>query len=1031
MRLTAAALRRTATGRRTADGRPTRRRRTARPYTAAPRRRGAVSRGRRLGGEPGPPGPAAASAGGAEAAAPTRRAGRRRRATGCRRPDAAPALNDADGPDRPRRRADPDAGSPFDPDRKAPTDPGVRLGVRRTDARPTRPEPEPEPVEETRSEHPLASYMLRVNGTDRPVTDAWLGESLLYVLRERLGLAGAKDGCEQGECGACSVQVDGRLVASCLVPAATAAGSEVRTVEGLTVDGRPSDVQRALADCGAVQCGFCIPGMAMTVHDLLEGNHRPTEPGDPAGAQRQPVPLLRLPRRARRRQRGRRRAGDRRRRGPGADDHVRVPPPGAHPAAPAAPGPPPPHRREASREHHRAAPGPSPTTARRGAARAARHRRLPAARRRARQGPGHLPVRRRPVGRGPAVGGRAALPAPARPDHLRSTPPPPLAMPGVRAVVTHEDVPGDAMHGRRVADRPVFADGPGPPPRRADRRRRRRPPRHRPAGRRRDPRRVRGAGTGHRPGEGVRRRAAAPRRQPDPAHPAALRRPGGASARSSSRACTGSAARTRRPIGAEAGLAVPRPDGGVELYVASTDPHADRDLAAACFGLEPDRVKVVVTGVPGAIGDREDSGFQLAARPARAADRLPGEVRRHPRGVLPRPRPPPPDPAALPPPRRRRGPAGQGRGADAARRGRLRRRLLRRAGRRGRLRRRPLRRPARLRRGLGGAHQQPAVRPRARRGRPPGLRRLRGPDGQARRQARAWTRPRSACATCWPPATCCPPARPSPAPRPSANCSRPCRDADLPPLPDGDDESSGCCPAAPAGAGEPGAVRRGVGYALGMVHVLGAEGADEVSTATVRVHDGRATVICAAVETGQGFATLARQIVQEVLGIEDVHVAARPTPTSRPPGPPRAAGTPGCPAGRSSAPRRWSAPSCSSRWPRKFGMSVELLSIADGKITSYDGVLSTTVAETLDGKELWATAQCRPHPTDRSTRPGRATPSSASPSARCARWWTSTSNSAPSGWWRWPSPRTSAGCSTRGSSRPVSRRASPRASAWR
>jgi aerobic-type carbon monoxide dehydrogenase small subunit (CoxS/CutS family) len=138
-------------------------------------------------------------------------------------------------------------------------------------------EPGPEPVEETRSEHPLASYLLRVNGADRPVTDAWLGESLLYVLRERLGLAGAKDGCEQGECGACSVQVDGRLVASCLVPAATAAGSDVRTVEGLSADGRPSDVQRALADCGAVQCGFCIPGLAMTVHDLLEGNHKPTD----------------------------------------------------------------------------------------------------------------------------------------------------------------------------------------------------------------------------------------------------------------------------------------------------------------------------------------------------------------------------------------------------------------------------------------------------------------------------------------------------------------------------------------------------------------------------------------------------------------------------------------------------------------------------------------------------------------------------------------------------------------------------------
>ncbi|MGW3927630.1 2Fe-2S iron-sulfur cluster-binding protein [Streptomyces microflavus] len=149
-------------------------------------------------------------------------------------------------------------------------------------------EPEPDPAHDPAhdpatapvdvpSEHPSASYLLHVNGVDRPVADAWIGESLLYVLRERLGLAGAKDGCSQGECGACNVQVDGRLVASCLVPAATAAGSEVRTVEGLAVDGEPSDVQRALSACGAVQCGFCIPGMAMTVHDLLEGNHAPSE----------------------------------------------------------------------------------------------------------------------------------------------------------------------------------------------------------------------------------------------------------------------------------------------------------------------------------------------------------------------------------------------------------------------------------------------------------------------------------------------------------------------------------------------------------------------------------------------------------------------------------------------------------------------------------------------------------------------------------------------------------------------------------
>lgn len=138
-------------------------------------------------------------------------------------------------------------------------------------------EPAAEPAAPLLDDHPLASYVLRVNGTERPVPDAWIGESLLYVLRERLGLAGAKDGCSQGECGACNVQVDGRLVASCLVPAVTAAGSEVRTVEGLADDGQPSDVQRALARCGAVQCGFCVPGMAMTVHDLLEGNPAPTE----------------------------------------------------------------------------------------------------------------------------------------------------------------------------------------------------------------------------------------------------------------------------------------------------------------------------------------------------------------------------------------------------------------------------------------------------------------------------------------------------------------------------------------------------------------------------------------------------------------------------------------------------------------------------------------------------------------------------------------------------------------------------------
>ncbi|MEU8650463.1 2Fe-2S iron-sulfur cluster-binding protein [Streptomyces sp. NPDC048737] len=165
------------------------------------------------------------------------------------------------------------AAEPFEPAEPAePADPGA-ASTRVDDGT----EAGPVPGAAHHDDHPLASYALRVNGSDRPVTDAWIGESLLYVLRERLGLAGAKDGCSQGECGACNVQVDGRLVASCLVPAVTTAGSEIRTVEGLAVDGQPSDVQRALARCGAVQCGFCVPGMAMTVHDLLEGNPAPTE----------------------------------------------------------------------------------------------------------------------------------------------------------------------------------------------------------------------------------------------------------------------------------------------------------------------------------------------------------------------------------------------------------------------------------------------------------------------------------------------------------------------------------------------------------------------------------------------------------------------------------------------------------------------------------------------------------------------------------------------------------------------------------
>jgi carbon-monoxide dehydrogenase small subunit len=120
-------------------------------------------------------------------------------------------------------------------------------------------------------------YTVHVNGADRPVTDAWLGENLLYVLRERLGLLAAKGACEQGECGSCSVLVDDRLVCSCLVLAAAAVGRRIVTVEGLADRGAPSDVQQAFVDAGAVQCGFCTPGLIVAAHALLDRSPDPSD----------------------------------------------------------------------------------------------------------------------------------------------------------------------------------------------------------------------------------------------------------------------------------------------------------------------------------------------------------------------------------------------------------------------------------------------------------------------------------------------------------------------------------------------------------------------------------------------------------------------------------------------------------------------------------------------------------------------------------------------------------------------------------
>jgi carbon-monoxide dehydrogenase small subunit len=118
-----------------------------------------------------------------------------------------------------------------------------------------------------------------VNGESRQVDDVWPGESLLYVLRERMGLPGSKNACEQGECGSCTVYLDGTPVCACLVAAGQAEGREVVTVEGLSDDtGSLHPVQQAFLDCGAVQCGFCTPGLVVASHDLLSRCAHPTDP---------------------------------------------------------------------------------------------------------------------------------------------------------------------------------------------------------------------------------------------------------------------------------------------------------------------------------------------------------------------------------------------------------------------------------------------------------------------------------------------------------------------------------------------------------------------------------------------------------------------------------------------------------------------------------------------------------------------------------------------------------------------------------
>jgi carbon-monoxide dehydrogenase small subunit len=119
--------------------------------------------------------------------------------------------------------------------------------------------------------------IFQVNGADETVDDVWEGESLLYMLRERMGLPGSKNACEQGECGSCTIYLDGVPACSCLVAAGQVHGRSVRTVEGLAEGDKLDPVQQAFVDAGAVQCGFCTPGLLVQTHDLIE---RMPDPSD-------------------------------------------------------------------------------------------------------------------------------------------------------------------------------------------------------------------------------------------------------------------------------------------------------------------------------------------------------------------------------------------------------------------------------------------------------------------------------------------------------------------------------------------------------------------------------------------------------------------------------------------------------------------------------------------------------------------------------------------------------------------------------
>ena len=441
------------------------------------------------------------------------------------------------------------------------------------------------------------------------VDDVWAGESLLYVLRERMGLPGSKNACEQGECGSCTVYLDGEPVCACLVAAGQAIGREVTTVEGLADGERLHPVQEAFVECGAVQCGFCTPGLVVAAHDLLA---RVPPPSDLEIREALAGNLCRCT---------------------GYEkilDAVRL-------AA---------ERQAAVMSDRRRAPATTDATTT--VTGTGPDRGQPAAPRRHAQGHRRVRLRQRPVARRDVLGRDPAQPAPARPDprhrhhrgahragrlggaHRRRRPGRERLRPGARRPA-----------GARLGVRALRG--------RAGRAGRRRPPGDRPPGGRSGsrsttrccppsptPRRAMDADAPavHRPGNLV-RHLQLRRGEEDPTAPVVVSLDFEVGMQD------------QAFLGPESGLAVPAEDGGVDLYVATQWLHVDQRQICLALGMPPEKVRLHavrrrrrVRRPRGPVGAR-------ARLPAGAAHRQAGEDELQPRGVVLRPRAPAPGDDAL------------------------------------------------------------------------------------------------------------------------------------------------------------------------------------------------------------------------------------------------------------------------------------------------------------------------------------------------------------------------------------------------